>query len=73
VSKISQAPLNEVLSFLKTWKERKEVEKQFNLSNTQSYHLINWMKKARLVDELCEKAKNRGGLVWTYKTKKGIK
>ena len=73
VSKISQAPINEVLSFLKTWKERKEVEKQFNLSNTQSYNLLKWMRNARLIDEVSASAGGRGGIIWQYKAKRGVK
>jgi len=74
--------IDEVLKFLNKWKTRKAVEAKFGLSNTQSFHLIQGLKKRKLIEELnvrmskTEREKNNTmythytNRVWLYKAKK---
>jgi len=44
-----QNSVDEVLDFLKEPKSRKEIEINFTLSNSESWHLVKWLEKANLV------------------------
>lgn len=44
--------INEVLEFLKNPKSRKEMEEKFGLSNSESWHLLNWLTKGNYIDDL---------------------
>lgn len=45
----NEVKIKEVLLFLREWKTRADVREQYKLSNTQSWHLIKWLKKAHLI------------------------
>ena len=45
-----QYKTDDVLAFLCEWKSRKELEVQFGLSNSESWHLVRWLGKANLID-----------------------
>ena len=59
------AEIPEVLEFLKDWRTRKEVTEKFKLSNTQSQHLMEWLKKAKLV-QYCKGNYNNKSTNKTY-------
>ena len=61
------AETEEYLTFFNSWKTRGQMEKQFGLSNTQSYRLIRWLKKGKFIEEkqlTIEKHQNR---CWFYR------
>jgi hypothetical protein len=58
----------EILSFLTIWKTRKQVEDKFNLSNSESFHILRWLEKGKYITkkQLClEKQTNRQ---WFYQS-----
>jgi len=65
----SEPKTDEVLKYLVKERTRKELEEKFSLSNTQSYHLINWLKKAKLVIEERRRVANQTNWQWFYKSK----
>lgn len=59
----------EVSEFLSSYKTRKEIEERFELSNTQSHHLIQWLRKSKCLDEICIRVSGKTNRVWYYKHK----
>ena len=71
------ADVNKVLIFLTEYKTRKELEERFKLSNTESYHLLKWLVKAKFAEEVnlpvssgerTERNLNKTNRVWYYRT-----
>jgi len=45
--------IEEVLDFMsKEPKSRKQIEEQFGLSNSESWHLVRWLEKGGYIDTL---------------------
>jgi hypothetical protein len=42
-------PVKDVIEYLAEPRTRAELREHFSLSNTQSWHLVCWLKKARLI------------------------
>lgn len=42
--------INKLLHYLQDWKTSQQIKKEFELSNTEFFNLINWCKKAHLVE-----------------------
>ena len=59
--------IDAVLKFLSTYRTRKEIEEKFKLHNTESYHLVKWLIKANLLEEMNIPVKGKTNRVWYYK------
>ncbi len=66
---MSELNINKVLEYLKKFRTRKEIEKKFNLSNTESYHLVTWLKKSKLIEEEFIRVSGKTNRQWLYKAK----
>lgn len=64
-----EGKIDKVLEFLKTFRTRKELEAKFTLSNTESYHMINWLKKSKMIDEIQMRVSGKTNRQWYYKAK----
>jgi hypothetical protein len=64
---MSNPTTDEILVFMKDFKTRKELEEKFTLSNTQSFRIINWLKKGKYVEEVCMRVSGHTNRVWFYK------
>jgi predicted transcriptional regulator len=60
--------IDKVLKFLSAYKTRKEIEKKFKLSNTESYHLVKWLLKAGLIEKISMPVEKKTNRVWYYKS-----
>ena len=60
----------EVLEFLKDWKTKKQLCERFNLSNTESFHLIRWLISGGMVEDWQLKRTGLRNRMWYYRTKK---
>lgn len=47
-----QYKVDEVLEYLKNAKSRQELQEKFGLSNSESWHLVKWLEKAGLIEDL---------------------
>lgn len=66
------AAVKKVLEFLQTWRTRKQIEEEFNLSNTESFNLLRWLKKANEIEEKRLKIENHQNKAVFYKSKKRV-
>lgn len=57
---------DEVLEFLNTYRTRKEVEEKFDLSNTESYNLLKWLRKAKLIKKMNIRVSGKTNRTWYY-------
>jgi len=64
---MSDPKIDVVLDFLKEYKTRKEIEEKFSLSNTQSFNLLNWLKKSKLIEEVQMRITGRTNRQWFYR------
>jgi len=51
--------IDEVLEFLKDWHSAGEIEREFNLSNSERYHLLRWLVKGKYIVRISGKAYNK--------------
>lgn len=51
--------LKKVLLYLEEFKDRREIEKKFELNNMQSWKLTKWLTKANLVEVLKGKVEGK--------------
>ena len=63
------AEVNEILEFIKEFKTRKEIEAKFNMSNTQSFRILTWLKKGKYIEEMCVRVTGLTNRQWYYKAK----
>ena len=49
-----EAKVDDVLKFLDDWKCAVEIKSKFEMSDTETYHLLRWLKKGNYVE--CFKA-----------------
>lgn len=61
--------VEDVLAFLKSFKTRKEIQEKFNMSDTQVYHLLRWLKKSRSIEEIPMRVAGVTNRVVFYKTR----
>jgi len=47
---MSKPTTKEFLDYLKTWRSTKEIKTQFNMSNSEFYHLIKWCRKGNYIE-----------------------
>lgn len=60
--------IREVLEFMSKYITRKQLMSHFDLSNTESYNLIQSLLKRRLIEEIQMREANKTNRVWYYKT-----
>jgi len=51
--------LKKVLQYLEEFKDRREIERKFELNNMQSWKLTRWLTKAKLVEVLKGKVEGK--------------
>lgn len=61
---MAEPNIDEVLSFLSEWKSGLEIKDRFQLSNSEFFHLKNWLLKGKFIEE-CEVS----GLLFSQKVK----
>lgn len=51
--------IDDVLDYLKDWHSAGEIEKEFNLSNSERHHLLRWLVKGKYIVRISGKAYNQ--------------
>lgn len=59
----------EILEFLSTWRTRAQLEKKFELSNTQSFRILRWLKKGNFISETKMTIEGHQNRCFFYKVK----
>ena len=65
---------DKILTFCKSWKTSSEIQEEFEMSNTETYHILRWLRKGNYV-EYCKAGvvsmnRNVDNRKFYYKTKK---
>lgn len=68
----SEYTITEVLEFCKVRRTRAELIRKFNLSNTQSFRLVRWLKKGKYIEEIKLPIEGKQNWAWYFKTKKEL-
>ncbi len=59
--------IDDVLAYLSVWRTRHQIQEEFSLSNTESYNLINWLKKRNDILESKLRVEGHQNKCWFYK------
>ena len=59
--------LKEVLEFLEVWRTRDDLRNKFNMSNTESFRYLRWLKKAKIIRENMQNIPGHQNKVYVYK------
>jgi len=62
----SDIKLDKFFSFLSVWKTRNQIIKKFDMSNTESYNLLNRCRKAKWVIRKKIKIEGHQNQCWFY-------
>jgi len=57
----------EFLEFLAEYRTREEIEKKFDISETQSYHLLKWAERAKLIKPMQLRVAGKTNRMWYYR------
>jgi len=66
---MSDVKVEVLLEYLKDFKTRKQIEAEFDMSNTQSFRLLTWLKKGNYIEEMCVRVTGLTNRQWYYKAK----
>ena len=62
--------IDKVLVYLDRFRERKEIQNHFDISNQRGWRLVVWLKKVDLVEELKAKVEGRNSKHTTFYRKR---